>query len=364
MRMIEKNRPMKIDALNSSRHIIAKMLLLLCPAIFFIAKNMQAQDLHYSQWFSSPLLVNPANTGFIPDADYRLGANYRSQYMNVLSSPYKTMSIWGDAQIMRDRFDNAWLGVGGAILRDQAGSGNLTSTKVYGSLAYHQMLGLSSLLTAGFNLGWAQKRVDPSKLTFPDQFNDVTGFFESGMPTSVVFNTTSINYLDIQVGVNYAYFPNENTYLNGGFSVQHVNRPKEGFFIESSVFDNRLAARYIGFVNASIKLNNLVILNPMAYYTNQAKASEFTGGLSLDYNLSGDGNTVLTGGIFYRPGDAFIPQLGFEVNNFRINFTYDATTSELKSYNGGRGAVEFSLIKKGLYPDKDARQSWCPTFKM
>ena len=61
----------------------------------------KAQDLHFSQWFNEPLLTNPANTGFIPDADYRLGANYRNQWSTVMSQPYKTMSIWGDAQVFR-----------------------------------------------------------------------------------------------------------------------------------------------------------------------------------------------------------------------------------------------------------------------
>ncbi|HET7000972.1 MAG TPA: type IX secretion system membrane protein PorP/SprF, partial [Puia sp.] len=44
---------------------------------------LKAQDLHFSQWFNEPLLTNPANTGFIPDADYRLGANYRNQWSSV-----------------------------------------------------------------------------------------------------------------------------------------------------------------------------------------------------------------------------------------------------------------------------------------
>ncbi|MEJ0081310.1 MAG: hypothetical protein WDM78_10285 [Puia sp.] len=49
-------------------------------------------------------MTNPANTGFIPDADYRLGANYRNQWSSVMSEPYKTMSIWGrDAQVLRSR---------------------------------------------------------------------------------------------------------------------------------------------------------------------------------------------------------------------------------------------------------------------
>ncbi|MBC7904506.1 MAG: PorP/SprF family type IX secretion system membrane protein [Gemmatimonadaceae bacterium] len=326
--------------------------------------NGFSQDMHFSQWFNSPLTTNPANTGFIPDADYRIGANYRNQWVNVMSVPYKSISIFGDAQILRDRFENGWLGVGGVILRDVAGAGKLTSTKVYGSLAYHQMIGYASLVTAGFNVGWANKRIDPTQLKFPDQFNKATGFFDAGIPTSVAFEATSTNYLDVQAGVNYAYFPTENLYVNGGFSIHHLNRPRETFFTTDNNFDNRLAPRYIGFANASIKVNEMVIINPMAYYTQQAKASELVGGLNANYNLSGDGEMQLVGGAYYRMGDAIIPMVGFQWKNFKMNFTYDVTTSTLKNYNGARGAFEFSLIKQGFYQEFNGtrRQSLCPTF--
>jgi type IX secretion system PorP/SprF family membrane protein len=324
-----------------------------------------SQDLHFSQFFNSPLTTNPANTGFIPDADYRIGANYRSQWVNVLGAPYKTMSIWGDAQVFRDRFENGWLGVGGVILRDVAGSGNLTSTKVYGSLAYHQQVGLGSLITAGFNVGWANKRVDPTQLKFPDQFNKATGFFDAGVPTSAVFNTTSISYLDVQAGLNYAYFPTDKIYLNGGFSVHHLNRPKESFFDNTTGYDNRLAPRYIGFVNGSFKVSDMVIVNPMAYYTNQAGASELVGGLNANYNLSGDGEIQLSGGLYYRAGDAFIPMIGFQWKMLRMTFTYDVTTSTLSNYNSARGAIEFSVVNQGFYGQYDGsrKQSWCPSFR-
>ena len=107
-----------------------------------------AQDLHFSQFFNAPLTVNPANTGFIPDADYRLGAHYRNQWSSILAKPYKTISVFADAQLMRDRLETGWLGVGAFILSDQAGSGSLRSTKVYGSVAYHQMINAGSSLSS------------------------------------------------------------------------------------------------------------------------------------------------------------------------------------------------------------------------
>jgi len=207
-------------------------------AIFFIAlmivvwilmpKNIFAQDLHFSQFFNSPLSTNPANTGFIPDADYRIGAHVRNQFSNIMVMPYKTISVFGDAQLFRDKFENGWMGAGFLLLSDEAGAGNLKSTKLYGSLAYHQMLGNSSLLSAGFNLGWANKSIKTNNLKFPDQFNGY--FFDVTLPTAVTFANTQINYFDLQAGINYAYFPKEDIYINAGYSIHHVNKPKESFF--------------------------------------------------------------------------------------------------------------------------------------
>jgi len=72
--------------------------------------------------------------------------------------------------------------------------------------------------------------------------------------------------------------------------------------------------------------------------------------------------TQLIGGLFYRPGDAFIPMVGFEWKMFKLMFTYDATTSSLKQYNNGRGAFEFALLRHGFYNEYngDRRQSMCP----
>jgi len=169
--------------------------------------SLKAQDLHFSQFMNSPLTTNPANTGFIPDGDYRLGINYRNQWSSIMTIPYKTMSAFGDIQVMRNRFETGWIGVGGVILHDEAGSGNLTSTKIYGSLAYHQMVGAGSLVSAGFNVGWANKQINVTHLKFPDQYDGK--FFDNKLPTSVMLASNNISYLDVQFGLNYAYFPNE-----------------------------------------------------------------------------------------------------------------------------------------------------------
>ncbi|MDR3714960.1 MAG: PorP/SprF family type IX secretion system membrane protein [Puia sp.] len=324
-----------------------------------------AQDLHFSQWFNAPLLTNPANTGFIPDADYRLGANYRNQWSSVMSVPYQTMSIWGDAQVFRDRIENGWLGLGGVILRDQAGSGTLTSTEAYGSVAYHQMLGYASLLTAGFNVGVVNKRINTSTLKFPDQFDGK--FFDNSLPTSVVIDQPNVNYLDMQVGMNYAYFPTSRMYLNAGFSVQHINRARESFFsTDPAGFNSLIPPRYIGFVNASFKTSDQVIINPMGYYTTTAGASEMVLGLNVQYDLEDKGDQQLIGGLYYRSGESVIPMIGFVYKSIKLMFTFDVTTSSLSGADNSRGAWEFALINEGTYGNQysgDRRQSLCPSFR-
>ncbi len=318
-----------------------------------------AQDLHFSQFFNSPLTTNPANTGFIPDADYRIGANYRNQWSSIMGVPYKTISVFGDAQVFREKLENGWLGLGAVLLNDQVGTGSLTSTKIYGSLAYHQMLGLSSLLSAGFNIGWANKRINQSKLKFPDQFDGK--FFNNTLPTSVFLTNNNVSYLDIHAGMNYAYFPDENVYINAGYTIQHVNRPRETFFNDQTT-NGRIPMRQTAFVNAILKLNDRVIVNPNAYFSTQAKAKELVVGINANYNLSEFGEKQLIAGVYYRLGDAVVPMVGFELNKIQFAFSYDVTLSGLSKYNGYRGASEFSIIKKGFYPENVDRASLCPKF--
>ncbi|MGX5820430.1 PorP/SprF family type IX secretion system membrane protein [Chitinophaga lutea] len=323
------------------------------------ASPAAAQDLHFSQFFNSPLSTNPANTGFIPDGNYRLGINYRNQWASI-PVPYKTMSAFGDFQLFRDRLTYGWVGIGGMVLRDVAGSGNLSSTKAYGSIAYHQLLGQSSLLSAGFNVGYADKRVDLTKLTFGSQWNGQ--FFDSQMTSGEPITAAATGYFDMQVGMNYAYFPNDLVYINGGFSVHHVNEPRETFYNG----DNTIKRRYIGFLNASLKVTDDIIVNPGAYYARQSGASETMFGAYAAYNLANHGEQQVFGGVYYRMKDAYVALVGYQVGNFRLMFNYDVTSSELAASNSRQGAYELSLLYIGLYPNRSfsraTRHTICPSF--
>jgi type IX secretion system PorP/SprF family membrane protein len=348
------------------RHIKSFSIIFIINCLILVLANVSvAQDLHFSQFYNSPLTCNPANTGFMPDADFRLGMNYRRQWASI-PVPYKTMSAFGDVQVAREKFQNGWFGLGGVLLRDEAGTGALLSTKAYASVAYHQIINEGSMLSIGFQAGVAQKSINTTKLTFDEQWN--SKFFDVKAPSGENFAALSIRYADLNAGINYAAFPNEDSYLNFGVSVQHLNRPRESFFSDvlanGNNYDNKLARRYTGFFNGSFKLNDLVIVNPQAYVSYMEKAYEVNVGANMQYNLSGDGATQIIGGLYYRHKDAIIPMVGLKYKEYTTTFTYDVTTSKLSPFNAARGGAEISIIRNGIIPKRGPRDTRCkvPSF--
>ena len=329
----------------------------ICLLLFL--KQTGAQDLHFSQYFNTPILVNPANTGFNPDNDYRLGGNYRNQWANV-GSPYKTMSAWGDIKLFQERFENGWVGVGGMLLKDEAGSGSFSATSGFATVAYHQMLGYNSLLSGGFGLGYTTKRIDLSKLNFDNQWNGQ--FFDAQIPSNEPFAYSSVSYMDLQVGLNYAYFASENLYINAGLSVMHLNTPRESFF-DPSVSKSTIDRRYTGFLNANIKVQDVWIVNPNIYVSKMGDAWETVLGVNANRDLGDNGAKQLILGMYYRNNDALIPVFGYQINDIRFTVNYDATISTLSPLNGTRGAYELSIIKSGIFPSGYSRSIKCPTVK-
>ncbi len=335
---------------------LIKSVVLSC--FLMLAKSGASQDIHFSQFYNTPLFANPANTGFLLDADYRFGLNYRRQFVNLITNPYRSFSAYGDAAILQNQFEFAWAGIGGFLLSDVAGSGNLRTTKAYISLAYHQMLGQSSLLSAGCNLGWVTRSVDPSKLTFPDQFNG--HFFDGSLPTGSVFSTTSISYPDVQVGLNYSYFASQDIYISAGYSLANALKPKETFF--SSTINERVNHKHTGYLNAIIKIGNNTIIQPSALAISQAGAASWTAGAQVRRQISKQKDASMHAGFFIRKNDAMIPSLGLQFGRIALNFSYDITNSPLRTFNNGAGASELSIMSLNNIGEKPSREFSCPHF--
>lgn len=334
-----------------------KKILSLFAATVLSGATSHAQGLHFSQYWNAPLLANPANTGLLPDASYRVGAQYRQQWASI-PVPYTTISAFGEAQLLRGVEGSNWLGIGGAFWSDRAGAGQLEQTRGDLFVAYHLQVGDRQMISLGASAGMVQRRVDFSKLTFDQQwdgfqFNDA---LKSGEPAEV----RQTSYTDIGLGLNYAFFPNENFYLKIGGGVSHLNQPVETFYSTT----HKIGMRPTGNAEAIIRVSPTVILTPSVYFTTQQSAWEGLYGTLAQFRIGGDetaGSFIV--GAFHRWDDAVVGVAGYQWGDVRITSSYDYTLSSLKTANNGRGAFEVSLVYQGHYK-KDLRDSKfaCPRF--
>src|SRR5436853_6938673 len=90
-----------------------------------LASVTNAQDPHFSQFFASPLTLNPALTGKF-DGTLRVAGNYRNQWP-AFNNVYTTSTLSVDFSILNKVLPetDTW-GVGIIALTDKAGGGVLT----------------------------------------------------------------------------------------------------------------------------------------------------------------------------------------------------------------------------------------------
>ena len=109
-----------------------KILLLICFAA--LGQMLSAQDIHFSQFYMAPTNLNPAMTG-VMNCNQRLGLNYRNQWASVLrDKAYQTANVSYDAKIPVGRYD--FIGVGGCVWGDRAGSLNYHTNHLSGNFSY------------------------------------------------------------------------------------------------------------------------------------------------------------------------------------------------------------------------------------
>ena len=313
------------------------LLSLLFIAVAILAK---AQDPHFSQFFASPLTLNPAFTGKF-DGSWRLAANHRDQWPSIPKA-YVTTSASLDFGILKGKLPQGDVfGIGISGLSDQSADAALKLNYGSLSLSYHKALDEDGYNTigAGFQAAYSSVILDRNKLTFEDQLTQ-NGFTN---PTSETFsNGTSQNYLDLNAGLLYSGSSNgtNNYYL--GFSLYHINKPNLSFIDKSWALASRMTVHGGG----SFPVSETLTMNTSVIYQVQNKASEIVFGGALSALVNGDESnpTSVYFGSWMRVNDAIIPYLGLEINGLRIGASYDINTSGLKAATASRGGSEFSII--------------------
>jgi type IX secretion system PorP/SprF family membrane protein len=247
---------------------------------------------------------------------------------------------------------------------DIAGDSKLSRIQVFPVLNYHKSLSgdKGSYLSIGFMGGPVIQRFDPSKLKFDDQF--VNGTYSSSNPTHEVFTKTSLTYWDAAVGLCFSSTAGENTryYIGGGLF--HFTKPKVAFQKQNDIVLNQKYVVNAGLSTAVSEDNQLIVY---ADYFMQGGSRQIQGGLLLNHALgSNDENQKIgiSGGLFYRWKDAFIPVVKLDYNKISIGISYDVNSSKLKTASQMRGGYEVTLSYKTFRNNynSSADKVRCPAF--
>ena len=306
-----------------------------------ITVMLSAQDPHFSQFFSSPLTLNPAFTGKFFGA-YRISGNYRNQWP-TFNNAFTTTTASIDFQILKNKIIAAdtW-GVGVMGYSDNSANGAIKFNYASFSTAYHKGLDEDGLhqIGAGFQVTYANTIVNTNLLTFEDQLT--TGGF-TGV-TSEVFSSSTLNsnYIDVNAGLLYNGSTNDRNNFYFGLSMYHINRPNQKFIGAEYFLTPRTNFHAGGYF--AIGETTTMHLSALQMFQGGFSETMVGGAVQLNTNPNDSKSTSLYVGTWMRFNDAIIPYIGVEFGDYRLGASYDYNSSLIRTATQNRGGIEISLI--------------------
>jgi len=346
----------------------------------FFAAHLNAQDIHFSQYTSAPLQLNPAFAG-LNSCDYRVVANARTQWNTISGgNTYSTFGASGDIAIGKPTKFNSFAGIGLSLYSDLAGSLQLKTNRVDLNFAYHFMLDrkASSSLSVGLQFGLTHKGLDLSKGTFDSQYNpQLIGGYDASLATGENIRRTNMIFLDAGVGAIFSKnlrMDRHNFYL--GLAAFHLNQPNVSFestgLFNSKTTSNtqgqKLYVRTVLHGGATVMLKDKIWLMPQFMFAFQGPSQQYNLGTLVKIQL---GNKVISRTFFYlgaqyrgliqgkNPVDAVVLQTRVDVKGVSFGVSYDINVSKLKTASATFGGPEISLILQGCL-NRKPRPFFCP----
>jgi type IX secretion system PorP/SprF family membrane protein len=321
--------------------VVSLVLCLQCITCF-------GQDHMYSQFFNSPLYLNPALTGQF-EGDLRMNLIYRNQWTTV---PGNLSYISASVDYNVPRFGG---GVGLLVTRSSEGTAYLDNTNISGLYSYS--VGSNGfVLSFGLQAGVTNRVIDYSKLVFGDQIDPTLGIVagSSAATGSLPFNNKF--YFDSGAGTNLTIGN-----FNIGLALEHLNQPNESFTGTPVKLPIRTNANvsYMWDLNAYDNLTDdeKSYMIPSVVFYKQSNAQSYSIGMQYKHKS-------VNVGLWYKSGnqtgpsavvvslifDLFINRDGGE--KLRFGVSHDAPISGL-SYGGTSGSQEGSLSYQTTLPNHD-----------
>ncbi len=341
--------------------------------LLFQSNNLLAQDQHFTQFYASPLTLNPALAGSF-SGTYRMSLIYRDQWRSALVNPFSTYSAAIDYRTplrFKKRVLKDHIGVGVLFYNDRVPEVGFYHNQINLVGAYHKSLNhrKNEFLTLGIQWGFNQRNINYENLSFNDEFNGTDGYTLPGRET---LPQNNFAFTDLAAGINYTYAPDRSIGFYAGAAMHHISEPQLSFyqFEENPQFDvdNRLYRKYTAHVGLKIPMGERVQMLPRALVYSQGPHMAVNAGTNFRFLVSDISGTAIHLGAWARPAkddqgamrlDAVITMAGLEYQNFLLGFSYDATVSYWTTAGRRTGAFELSIAYLGAFQNETVL---CPRF--
>ena len=317
---------------------LSAFLLILCA---MSPMTVQAQDIHFSQYYNSPLTTNPALTGVFR-GDIRVYGVLRSQW-DAASTSYRTVHLAADGKLFNPKNTKGFFSVGGQIFRDEAGDSNLRMTSIAANGSYTRALDRENFVSFGLHVAVGQRKFDSGNLTWNNQFSGDA--HNPSLSSQENFDQNSKIFPDFGAGLNWhGRKMKRRSTMDIGAAFFHVNSPRQNFYdSDEAKLPMRISLYILPTVQVAEKID--LVFNANAQL--QDKYTELLGGGALRYHL----NTRKTkevalqlGGAFRfnAIGDALV--IGAEIHHhyMRVGFSYDINVSKFKEATNRNGGPELT----------------------
>lgn len=310
-----------------------------------------AQDVHFAQYNSAPLWMNPGLAGHI-NGDQRLSILHRNQWQSM-GSPFRTNAFSYDMPLFRGKMAGRYLGVGVNAYQDKAGRSGMGDAMAGLSLAYGLQAGLNSRIAFGIQGSYGQRSAILHELRWDSQYNGVA--HDPSLASGESFGSMAKSYMDLSAG---AVWSGERGDLEWtvGASAFHLNQPAVDLFTNGN---DRLLRRYMVHGEVRIETKRWTVL-PRVLLAQQGGVRQINYGALLHRRIGIDSryttdktSSAFYMGVFHRWGDAVIPTLMFEhKRKVIVSASYDLNISPLRSVTRYRGGAEIGLQWIGAFSEK------------
>jgi type IX secretion system PorP/SprF family membrane protein len=328
---------------------------LLVLGFLCLGQISRAQDPIFSQFYSSPLSVNPALAGN-GDANWRFVGNRRSQWIGEGLEPLSTTSLSFDGKLFKQEGkETNYIGGGVLFLQDRGLSGAYKSNSFHFIASSHISLDEDDRhgLSLGLGGSYSNTLIDFSQLDFSQQLGS-SGFNRS-LPTMEPYLSNVKPYFSMFAGVNYSYATESSSFDIGvsGYRFMKTTR--------SALNDQQQTdpPRYNVHADFQTYLSDRMVFNTNAIYVFESNLQSYTAGVNFGH-IFGEPElpTVLNMGLWYRSNEAVIPYLGMVYRNLQFGMTYDIPTASSANSAGNLKTYEVSLIIRS--PQRTSRPIPCP----